>query len=228
MRRHIGSICPAVTWTRIVILAMCVLAVLFPRPATAQNPNVAGLIVNYGDGRVSYAVVPFDEDRLNGIALLERSGLDLVSVGFGGLGDAVCQIEDTGCSIEDCRSRMCQTSDRESPYWQFSKLSGDGEWQFVATGASGARVENGDIYAWSWTGTTPELPVLTLEELADRAGGNLDDLKDMQVLLQTEGGETDEDSGTIDYVSIVAVAGVIVVAGALVLRSRRAGNEASA
>lgn len=213
--------------TCFAILAMCVLAALLPIGAGAQAPNAAGLIVDYGDGRVSYVVVPFEEERINGVDLLERSGIDVVTVGFGGLGDAVCQIDDTGCSVDDCRSRMCQTSDRESPFWQFSKLSGEGEWQFVATGASGARVEDGDIYAWSWTGTDPDLPVLSLEALAERAGGDLESLGN-DALLTTEGGATSEDDsdGSIGYASIAAVVGVVLVGGLLVLRSRRATPRA--
>lgn len=214
-------------WTRIAVVAMCV-HLLLPFTGYAQQANAAGLIVDYGDGRVSYVVVPFEEEQINGVELLDRSGIDVVTVGFGGLGDAVCQIDDTGCSVEDCRSRMCQTSDRESPFWQFSKLSDDGEWQFVATGASGAKVQDGDIYAWSWTGTQPELSVLSLDELADRAGGDLSSLGDT-ALLRTEGGETgnDNDEG-IGYASIAVVAGVALVGGLLVLRSRRASPGAEA
>ena len=212
---------------RIAVLAVCILAALLPSATVAQEANAAGLIVTYGDGRVSYVVVPFEEERINGVELLERSGIDVVTVGFGGLGDAVCQIDDTGCSVDNCRSRMCQTSDRESPFWQFSKLSDEGEWQFVATGASGARVENGDIYAWSWTGTEPDLPVLSIDELADRAGGDLESLGS-DALLRTEGGEIGEDGGdgAIGYASIAAVAAVVIVGGLLVIRSRRTAPRA--
>src|SRR5690554_6522959 len=99
--------------TRIAMLAVCVLVALSIGQASAQEANVAGLIIDYGDGRMSYALVPFEEEQINGVDLLDRSGLDIVSVGFGGMGDAVCQIDDTGCSVDDCRTRMCQSSDRE-------------------------------------------------------------------------------------------------------------------
>jgi hypothetical protein len=209
--------------TRIAMLAVCVLAgiALSCGQANAQDTSVAGLIVDYGDGRVSYALVPFEGDRINGLDLLDRSGLDVVSVGFGGLGDAVCQIDDTGCSVDDCRTRMCQTSDRESPFWQFSKLSDDGEWQMVATGASGAQIQDGDIYAWTWTGLPPQLPVLSMDELAERAGGPPDLTDGLQASLRTEGGETGSNEGGIETVSIVVVVAVVVVAGFLVLRARR-------
>jgi hypothetical protein len=200
------------------MLAACVLAMLTLLPASAQDPGVAGLVVDYGDGRVSYAAVPFDGEEINGLDLLNRSGLDVVTVGFGGLGDAVCQVGDTGCSVDDCRTRMCQTSDPESPFWQFSKLQGD-EWQFVATGASGAKVRDGDIYAWSWTGTPPELPVLTMAELVERAGGDPLSQDEPRAFLRTEGGESNGDEGGgLDPVQIGALAAVVAVAAVLVLR----------
>jgi hypothetical protein len=223
MMHHAGFLPLNGLRTRIAILAVCVLAgiALSCGQANAQDTSVAGLIVDYGDGRVSYALVPFEEDTINGLDLLDRSGLDVVSVGFGGLGDAVCQIDDTGCSVDDCRTRMCQTSDRESPFWQFSKLSDDGEWQMVATGASGAQIQDGDIYAWTWTGLAPQLPVLSMDELAERAGGPPDLTDGLQASLRTEGGETGSNEGGIETVSIVVVVAVVVVAGFLVLRARR-------
>ena len=70
--------------TRVAALAACVLILLSFQAVLAQESNVAGLIVDYGDGRISYAVIPFDEDEINGLDLLNRSGLDVVTVGFGG------------------------------------------------------------------------------------------------------------------------------------------------
>jgi len=212
---------------RIAVLAMCALFLASIAPAWAQEPNVAGLIVDYGDGRISYAVVPFDDEEINGLDLLTQSGLDVVSVGFGGLGDAVCQVDDTGCPVDDCRKRMCQTSDPESPFWQFSKLGDDGEWLFVATGASGAKVRDGDIYAWSWVGTDPDLPVLSLDELAERAGGHPAQGDDVRAYLRTEGEAPGGDENGDSYLAIAGIGAVVVVAGALVMRSRlsRQGRE---
>jgi hypothetical protein len=212
---------------RVAIVATCIFAILIPRLTMAQEANVAGLVIDYGDNRVSYAIIPFEEERINGVDLLNRSGLDIVTVGFGGMGDAVCQIDDTGCPVDECRARMCQTSDPDSAFWQFSKLSGDGTWQLVATGASGARVQDGDIYGWSWTGTDPDLPVLSIDELAARAGGDLDSLGG-NALLQTEGGETGESGNVFSLTSILAVGVVVVGAGFLVLRSRRPASSRNA
>lgn len=208
---------------RAAVLAAGILVLLALQPVLAQDLSVAGLIVDYGDGRVSYAVVPFEEDEINGLDLLNRSGLDVVSVGFGGLGDAVCQVSDTGCSVDDCRTRMCQTSDRESPFWQFSKLE-DEEWLMMATGASGAKVTDGDIYAWSWTGTPPDLPVITLDALAERAGGDPLAQEEPRAFLRTEGGEIAVDDGPglgpVEIGALGAVAGVSVLLVLRVMRTR--------
>ena len=212
----------------IAFLAVYALLAVSCASAWAQEPGVAGLIVDYGDGRISYAVVPFEEDEINGLDLLNRSGLDVVSVGFGGLGDAVCQVGDTGCSVDDCRKRMCQTSDPDSPFWQFSKLGEDGEWQFVATGASGAKVRDGDIYAWSWEGTTPDLPVMTIEELADRAGGDPTDGGEPRAYLRTEGESAGEDDGSSNVLAIAGIGLVIVAAAAFVVRSRMVHHPSGA
>ena len=202
----------------VALMAAGLVLLLGVLPALAQGPNVAGLIVDYGDGRMSYAVIPFEEEEINGVELLNGSGLDVVTVGFGGLGDAVCQVADTGCSVDDCRTRMCQTSDRESPFWQFSKME-NGEWLFVATGASGAKVRDGDIYAWSWTGTEPELPVITLEDLSQRAGGDPRSAGEPQAFLRTEGGGIDEENDAgLGTLQVGALMGVVAVAVLLVGR----------
>jgi hypothetical protein len=215
--------------THIAVLAVCVLFLAVIGPAWAQEPNVAGLIVDYGDGRISYAVVPFEEEEINGLDLLQESGLDVVTVGFGGLGDAVCQVDDTGCPVDDCRKRMCQTSDPESPFWQFSKLGDEGEWLFVATGASGAKVRDGDIYAWSWVGSDPELPVLSLDELAERAGGHPSE-DENRAYLRTEGEAPEDDAGGGSSAAIAGIGVIVGVAGALVMRSRmsRRAQQAAA
>lgn len=223
--RNIGS---GIRTARIAVVAVCMLLVVSWTTAWAQETGVAGLIVDYGDGRVTYAVVPFEGEEINGLELLNRTGLDVVSVGFGGLGDAVCQVGDTGCSVDDCRTRMCQTSDPESPFWQFSKLGDDGEWLFVATGASGAKVRDGDIYAWSWVGTTPELPALTIDELADRAGGNPTDGGEVRAYLRTEGEAASNNDGSGSMLAAAGIGLVVVVAGLLVVRSRMPRRRAEA
>lgn len=220
-------------WTHIALVAMCVLGMAISGNVTAYaaDSHVAGLIIDYGDGRISYAWVPFSEDEISGIELLERSGLDLVTVGFGGMGDAVCQIDDTGCPVGDCRQRLCQTSDPESPFWRYSRQTAPGEWSFVATGVSGSKVHDGDIDAWSWTGTEAELPAMTMDQLADLAGADASILEGTSgvpgVALQTRGEGRHEESESANSIrNVIVGTGVVLAiagfAGFAVWRSRRA------
>src|SRR5690606_38353479 len=75
-------------------------------PAQETPVSIAGVVVEYGDGQVSYALVPFTGESLSGFDLLDRTGLSLLSIEFGGLGQGVCTIEDTGCDIDACRARL--------------------------------------------------------------------------------------------------------------------------
>jgi len=140
--------------------------------ANEADVHVAGVIVDYGDGTVSYAWIPFTDDKLTGLDLLRKSGLPLLTIGFGGLGDGVCKIETTGCDVSACRKRLCQTADRTSPYWQYLRRGSDGLWKTQALGGSGSTVHNGDVDLWIWApgDSQPTTPVLTLAEVAERAG----------------------------------------------------------
>lgn len=174
--------------------------------------QVAGLVVDYGDGRRSYALVPFSEPSISGIELLRRSGLSLVAVSFGGLGEAVCEIELTGCELDACRRRLCQTSDRSSPFWQYARMTSDGTWTSLALGASSSQVGGGEIDGWAWTGSAPDLPLLTLDDIGRRLGveGRTDALA--EPLAITDGETTPRRTGTWPDYGIAA--GIVLVMAA--------------
>lgn len=144
-------------------------------PAAAGS-NHAGLVVRDGEGRLTYAYVPFAESSISGIDLLRRgldaNGVPLVTIGFGGLGEGVCRIADQGCSAGECRRRVCQGAGADDPYWRYFRQAAPGDWRPLPLGASATEVRDGDVDAWSWTGADPGLPPLTLAEvarLADRS-----------------------------------------------------------
>lgn len=151
-----------------IALALALLA--FPGVNAQETVHHAGLVIRYDDGATTYAVVPFEEDDISGMELLRRSGVSLVSIEFGGLGEGVCSIGETGCSVADCRSRMCQSASRDSPYWRYFRQVAPGDWTALPLGASNTRVEDGQIDGWSWTPDLPDLPALTLDDLASQAG----------------------------------------------------------
>lgn len=217
-------------WRHLAIVVMCLLALGGTRApaASAAEMNVAGLVVDYGDGRLAYAWVPFEEEEISGLELLERSGLDTVTVGFGGLGDAVCQIEITGCPISDCRQRMCQTSDPESPFWQYARQTEPGTWTLMALGAGATRVRDGDIDSWNWRGTPPELPAFSMDKLAELAGGDPAQLSsgtmDVPAAVRTDAAAEESDS-SVGVAGVALVGVVAVVALFAVWRARSATTE---
>jgi hypothetical protein len=156
----------------VVAIGLALATVLWFGPVTGAAPAVhyAGVVVRHGDGRMAYAYVGFTEESLNGIELLKRTGLDVVTVAFGGLGEGVCSIDEHGCPATDCRKRVCQGSKADDPFWQYFRQTEPGNWQFLALGASSTKVHDGDIDGWSWTGKQPELPPLTIRDVARLAG----------------------------------------------------------
>lgn len=127
----------------------------------------AGLIVEHGDGSVTYVLVIFPEDEIASLDLLRRSGLSLTTLASGGLGEAVCSIDEEGCSLSDCQSRLCQTGDPGSPFWKFFRMNDAGVWVASPLGASASTVGDGDVDLWAWTGGEPTVSVVTMNGLAD-------------------------------------------------------------
>jgi hypothetical protein len=203
---------------------------LAPSPASAADDqvSVAGLIVDYGGGRVSYALVPFTGDSLNGFDLLDRSGLSLLAIEFGGLGQGVCAIEGTGCDIAACRSRLCQSGDPNSPFWQYAQRRQNGEWGTSPLGASSSTVANGDIDVWSWSSEPPAPRTVTLDDLAGEIGVDLATLRsggshDPVSITLGQQPDASREVGWQEVGAGVVLAG-ITVAGVLALRrSRRQG-----
>jgi hypothetical protein len=166
MRSPLKRAAVALTLLTIVLLAASVTA----RPAAGQELNHAGLVVRHGDGRITYAVVAFPEVSISGIELLERSGIPVVTVSFGGLGDGVCSLESEGCPASECRQRVCQGPGDDSPYWRYFRQAIPGDWQVLALGASATKIRDGDIDGWSWTPEEANLPPVTMDDLLRTLG----------------------------------------------------------
>ena len=163
--------------TRFVLVLGALAILAFWQPAGAQDGtgaadglHHAGLVIRHGDGRITYAYVTFPEDRLSGIELLERSGVEQVTIPFGALGMGVCAIEGEGCPASECRRRVCQAFGADAPYWRYFGLDETGTWQPFALGASSAEVRDGAVHGWSWTGGEPGLPDVSLLDIARLSG----------------------------------------------------------
>jgi hypothetical protein len=216
--------------TRLPVIALAVLfaagALLGPNPAEAQGESRAGLVVAHGDGRMAYALVTFDGESISGEELLDRSGLPVTEVSFGGLGVAVCAIEETGCDIGECRKRVCQGPQRDDPYWQYFTSNGDGSWHVAALGISGDQVENGQVRALIWSAGEPEFPSPSLDQLAAKAGsvnGEGVALTRYQANGETDDGVSDDDDG-VPYPGIIVVLIAVVIVGGVFVR-RRSGRR---
>ena len=120
---------------------------------TGEEPNRAGLVVVFADGRTETRYVEFTEEEISGVELLRRSGLTFVFSGSGAFGEAVCRIGDTGCNDPgDC---FCQCRGADCAFWSYFALESD-TWRFQAVGASQRRLRNGDADGWVWgSGSTP-------------------------------------------------------------------------
>ena len=149
------------------LLALLLLGLGLPVLARAQGPNRAGVVVMTGDGRVHSACVTFDEPAIDGLTLLERSGLAL-SVQPQGGNASVCSIAGEGCGFpkEDC---FCQCKGGAAcRYWTYWHLVRD-RWQFSAAGAPTYEVKPGSVDGWAWgdgsvtSGMRP--PVVTFENI---------------------------------------------------------------
>lgn len=159
-------------WVLISLAALLAGVLLAPGPTLAKEPHHAGLVVRDAEGRMTYAWVPFAEEKIDGIDLLRRSGIPVVTVGFGALGDGVCSIAGQGCGVAECRRTVCQGSTADAPYWQYFAQDpvDPSVWTWQPLGASSSRVEDGDVFGWSWTAGDPALPALPPAEIASRAG----------------------------------------------------------
>jgi hypothetical protein len=119
--------------------------------ADAAGANRAGLVIAF-PGHTQTVWVEFAEAEISGRELLERSGLQVTFSSFGGLGEAVCKIEDVGCANpNDC---FCQCQSGSCAYWAYFSLK-NGEWAYQPLGISKRMLRDGDVDGWAWGAGTP-------------------------------------------------------------------------
>jgi len=213
---------------RIAIALLLCAAVLVGAPASTMVAGEAGLIVEHGDGSVTYVLVVFPEEEIASIDLLRRSGLSLSTVDMGGLGEAVCTIGNDGCGVSDCRIRLCQSGDPDSPFWHFMRIDASGEWIFQPLGASGTKVRGGEVDLWSWTSGEVGVSAVDVAQIIALTGAP-DDLPNegVYVVVHDQHGNpidrpSDEFAGTGGVFAGMALLGLIALAGFVLVRRRRA------
>jgi hypothetical protein len=214
-------------WLLLSLATLLAGVLLAPAPARADEEfNHAGLVVRDAAGRLTYAWVPFQEDAIDGIELLKRSGIPVVTVGFGALGEAVCSIGGEGCGLGECRRNVCQGSAADAPYWQYFRQdrADPSHWTWQPLGASASEVVDGDVFGWSWTAAEPGLPALPAAEISQLAGAGAGDGSEPAArTLLPEGVSAVAPAPPPDARTTAAAASILVViaAAGLVLSSKR-------
>lgn len=135
-----------VHWLRLAVLLTLALAV--PAISSAQDTsNRAGLVIRHGDGRVITICVRFDEPTISGAELLNRAGVSYLAQS-GGMGTAVCKLDDEGCDYptEDC---FCHCKGGDCAYWSYQHLR-DASWSYSQIGAAAYQVQPGAVDGWAW------------------------------------------------------------------------------
>lgn len=152
---------------------LLILALVLPLLVQAQDSgrNRAGIVVQYGDGRVASRCVSFDEEAISGLQLLERAGFGVIAQSYGGAGALVCKIDDVGCNYP-AESCTCKCQGADCTYWSYFHLV-EGAWHYSAVGASSYRVTHGAVEGWSWgpgsSGRGSAPPVLSFEQVCPAA-----------------------------------------------------------
>jgi hypothetical protein len=154
---------------RLALIALLVLAAVGTSlPGThAQQANRVGLVVRHGNGSTITRCVEFSESEITGYEVLTRSGLDVVTGSYAGMGMSVCALDGEGCSASNCFCE-CQGSGT-CVYWAYYHLEGD-SWQYSGLGATTHKVHDGDVEGWAWgegsiMGGGAEPPVMSFDEI---------------------------------------------------------------
>lgn len=121
----------------------------------------AGLVVVHADGHVTTACVTFTTERISGLELLQRAGVQPLTAVNGG-GAAVCSIEGAGCPASDC---FCACKGAPCRYWSYYHLSSEGRWVYSGVGAAAWTLRHGDVDAWVWGDGTQLPPALSFAEV---------------------------------------------------------------
>ncbi|MBC8076683.1 MAG: hypothetical protein H7Y32_11465, partial [Chloroflexales bacterium] len=119
--------------------------------AQPPTPARAGVVIQFGDGRVTRACVELGDDgQATGEEALLAVGLPVI-VEAGGVGAAVCKVDAEGCDYP-ATGCFCQCSlgaGASCRYWAYNRLVA-GQWQLSNIGASNTIVRAGDVEGWAW------------------------------------------------------------------------------
>ncbi|MGP8159788.1 MAG: hypothetical protein ACLQGJ_00995 [Candidatus Dormibacteria bacterium] len=105
--------------------------------AAASYSSHVTLVVEHGDGQVVGLCIGFDGATISGKEILQASGLEYATAGYGALGDAVCQIDDEPAAYTACLPSS-------GSYWVIFVARDGGGWQVAGSGISTETFASGD------------------------------------------------------------------------------------
>lgn len=197
-----------------------------PDEATAgASIAYAGLVIDYGNDAVTYALVPVAHGEIFGTELLHESGIEVETVSFGGLGEGVCRIQRVGCDPGPCRAHLCQTSDPTSPFWHYLQSTAASDWQSAPLGASGSHVRAGTVDGWFWSSDAPSAAAPSLNQIAEHLNVNLDEQggnAQVEPIFATIGAMPADlpTASKTNVIAALALLAIVGIAGALLARHR--------
>ncbi len=108
-----------------------------PLCVQAASAYHAGIVVELGNGQVVRQCVGFNTSTITALSVLQGSGIEYATASYGGLGEAVCQIDDEPASYTACLPSS-------GSYWVFFVSRGGGAWTSSPQGVSVETVGDGD------------------------------------------------------------------------------------
>lgn len=114
-----------------------------PLCAQAASAHHAGIVVELGDGQVVHQCVGFETPTVTALAVLQASGIEYKTQTYGGLGAAVCQIDNEPANYTQCLPSS-------GSYWVFFVSRAGGAWTNSAQGVSNATVSDSDAVGFRY------------------------------------------------------------------------------
>lgn len=125
-----------------VAVQVPITAIAWSRPATtcdaATGSHHVALVVEHGDGSTVTRCIAFSAASMTGEQVLAASGIEYRTVLFGGLSDAVCQVDGEPVTFPP----SCWTS--TSNFWAFFVARKGGTWFSSSLGISSQSFHDGD------------------------------------------------------------------------------------
>jgi hypothetical protein len=110
----------------------------------------AALVIEHSSGSLITRCVAFAEEQINGLQLVQRSGVEYDAQSFGSIGSAMCQLDQEPLTVPP----GCFGS---GPYWQYFHHQGSG-WQASVVGASSSALHDGDVDGWRYAAGANQAP----------------------------------------------------------------------